>query len=84
MASVKLDDLRRLYHVPLHVAASNLQISETMVKRVARRFGIKKWPYRQVRMGAGVGSWGNLISGELCIRFVGSTRSYPVLKVKGR
>lgn len=50
VASVTLDDLRELFHVPLQTAAASLQISETMVKRVARKFGIKKWPYRQVRV----------------------------------
>jgi hypothetical protein len=49
VAAVTLDDLRGLFHVPLQAAAASLQISETMVKRVARKFGIKKWPYRQVR-----------------------------------
>ena len=50
VASVTLDDLREHFHVPLQAAAASLQISETMVKRVARKFGIKKWPYRQVRV----------------------------------
>jgi hypothetical protein len=40
--------LENFYHVPLNVAAKELNVSLTMLKKLCRQDGIKRWPHRQV------------------------------------
>jgi hypothetical protein len=41
-------DLRPLMHLTLEQAAEKLKVGTTVLKRVARKCGIGKWPSRQV------------------------------------
>ncbi|CAM9139107.1 unnamed protein product [Chrysoparadoxa australica] len=40
--------LERHYHTPLNVAAKELNVSLTMLKKLCRQYGVKRWPHRQV------------------------------------
>ncbi|KAG5188053.1 RWP-RK domain-containing protein, partial [Tribonema minus] len=40
--------LEEFYHVPLNIAARELSVSLTMLKKLCRQYGIKRWPHRQV------------------------------------
>ncbi|CAM9158754.1 unnamed protein product [Phaeothamnion confervicola] len=40
--------LERFYHKPLNQAAKDLNVSLTMLKKLCRQYGIKRWPHRQV------------------------------------
>lgn len=40
--------LEDFYHVPLNIAAKELNVSLTMLKKLCRQYGIKRWPHRQV------------------------------------
>eukprot|EP00960_Hanusia_phi_P030788 748843-Hanusia_phi.AAC.1 len=42
-------DLRQNFHLPLHTAAQKFGICTTAFKKLCRRFGIAKWPHRQLR-----------------------------------
>lgn len=44
-----LELLEQFYGMPLHVAAKRLGICQTAIKKVCRRLGIKKWPYKEMR-----------------------------------
>lgn len=41
--------LRHHFHLPLHTAAQKFGICTTAFKKLCRRFGIAKWPHRQLR-----------------------------------
>mmetsp|Transcript_12473 Transcript_12473/g.18126 ORF Transcript_12473/g.18126 Transcript_12473/m.18126 type:complete len:277 (-) Transcript_12473:302-1132(-) len=45
-----LELLQKFYGMPLHVAANQLGICQTAIKKVCRRLGIMKWPYKEMRM----------------------------------
>mmetsp|Transcript_20846 Transcript_20846/g.51233 ORF Transcript_20846/g.51233 Transcript_20846/m.51233 type:complete len:218 (+) Transcript_20846:660-1313(+) len=47
---LNLEMLEQFYGVPLHVAAKKLGICQTAIKKVCRRLGIKKWPYKEMRL----------------------------------
>lgn len=47
-ARLPLEVLESLYHVPLNVAAQELNVSLTMLKKLCRAYGVKRWPHRQV------------------------------------
>lgn len=47
-ARLPLDMLECFYHVPLNVAAQELHVSLTMLKKLCRAYGVKRWPHRQV------------------------------------
>lgn len=47
-ARLPLDVLECFYHVPLNVAAQELDVSLTMLKKLCRAYGVKRWPHRQV------------------------------------
>ncbi|CAM9395848.1 unnamed protein product, partial [Discosporangium mesarthrocarpum] len=40
--------LEKFYHVPLNHAARELNVSLTMLKKLCRQYGVKRWPHRQV------------------------------------
>lgn len=42
-------ELRQHFHLPLHTAAQKFGICTTAFKKMCRRFGIAKWPHRQLR-----------------------------------
>ena len=42
-------DLQRQFHLPLHTVAKRFGICTTALKKLCRRFGIAKWPHRQLR-----------------------------------
>lgn len=46
--SIKVDDLRRFFHLPLIEVAKKFGVCATLLKRVCRTNNIKKWPYRQI------------------------------------
>jgi len=41
--------LEQFYGLPLHVAARRLGICQTAIKKVCRRLGVKKWPFKEMR-----------------------------------
>ena len=47
-ARLPLEILERYYHVPLNIAANQLKVSLTMLKKLCRTYGVKRWPHRQV------------------------------------
>ncbi|CAM9415666.1 unnamed protein product, partial [Scytosiphon promiscuus] len=47
-ARLPLEVLECFYHVPLNVAAVQLDVSLTMLKKLCRTYGVKRWPHRQV------------------------------------
>jgi hypothetical protein len=46
---VTLKVLEDRYHLPLISVSRELQVSVTMLKKLARGLGITRWPYRQIR-----------------------------------
>ncbi|CAM9702374.1 unnamed protein product, partial [Choristocarpus tenellus] len=40
--------LEKYYHIPLNLAARELNVSLTMLKKLCRQYGVKRWPHRQV------------------------------------
>lgn len=47
-ARLPLEMLECFYHVPLNIAARQLNVSLTMLKKLCRAYGVKRWPHRQV------------------------------------
>eukprot|EP01041_Mallomonas_annulata_P003591 gene3591-7135_t len=47
--TIKVDDLRKFFHLPILQVAKQLGICTTLLKRICRCNNIKKWPYRQIR-----------------------------------
>jgi hypothetical protein len=47
--------IQECFELPLHVASERLGICMTAIKRVCRKMGIKKWPYREQRDRAPAG-----------------------------
>ncbi|MCA9508408.1 MAG: RWP-RK domain-containing protein [Myxococcales bacterium] len=41
------EDLASLYHLPIKDAANELSICTTLLKKICRQNGIKRWPHRQ-------------------------------------
>jgi len=48
-AQATLEDLAKWFHEPINTAAEKLGVSNTIIKRLCRKFGIERWPYRQIR-----------------------------------
>eukprot|EP00960_Hanusia_phi_P071432 767554-Hanusia_phi.AAC.3 len=46
---LSLELLEQFYNMPLHLAAKRLGICQTAIKKVCRKLGIKKWPYKEKR-----------------------------------
>lgn len=47
-ANMTLDDLRDYVHLPIEKAARRLNVCPTVVKRICRRNGLRRWPSRKV------------------------------------
>ncbi|KAI3973566.1 hypothetical protein MKW92_033292 [Papaver armeniacum] len=45
---ITLSDLTRWFHAPETTAATELQLSLTVIKNKCREFGVERWPYRTV------------------------------------
>ena len=48
-AAVTEKELRENFHLPLHTVAKKFGMCTTAFKKMCRRFGIAKWPHRQLR-----------------------------------
>jgi hypothetical protein len=46
---IKYDDLHRCFHLPLVEVAKRLGVCTTLLKKICRKLGVKKWPHRQIR-----------------------------------
>eukprot|EP00291_Cryptomonas_curvata_P027068 CAMPEP_0172177322 /NCGR_PEP_ID=MMETSP1050-20130122/15369_1 /TAXON_ID=233186 /ORGANISM="Cryptomonas curvata, Strain CCAP979/52" /LENGTH=354 /DNA_ID=CAMNT_0012849823 /DNA_START=218 /DNA_END=1279 /DNA_ORIENTATION=- len=49
MAAITEKELRESFHLPLHTVAKRFGMCTTAFKKMCRRFGIAKWPHRQLR-----------------------------------
>lgn len=47
---VTLRDLERYFEYPIEEVSKMMGVSTTIIKRLCRKYGIKRWPYRQVRI----------------------------------
>lgn len=45
---VSLRDLERYFEYPIEEVSRMMGVSTTIIKRLCRKYGIKRWPYRQV------------------------------------
>lgn len=45
---VTLRDLERYFEYPIEEVSKMMGVSTTIIKRLCRKYGIKRWPYRQV------------------------------------
>lgn len=43
-----LEELQGYMHLPLTEAARRLSICPSVVKKICRRYGVTRWPYRRV------------------------------------
>jgi RWP-RK domain len=46
---ITLELLQSYYNVPLAELAKELGLSLTLLKKICRKFGIQRWPHRQIR-----------------------------------
>ncbi|CAM9230162.1 unnamed protein product, partial [Choristocarpus tenellus] len=46
---VTLRDLERYFEYPIEEVSRMMGVSTTIIKRLCRKYGIKRWPYRQIR-----------------------------------
>lgn len=44
-----IDELKQVFHLPLAKAATRLSVCGTVLKKLSRRYGIARWPYRLIR-----------------------------------
>ncbi|KAJ0031148.1 hypothetical protein Pint_13716 [Pistacia integerrima] len=44
-----LEDLRNYFHLPIEEAARRLRLCPTVVKKICRRYGLHRWPYRKIK-----------------------------------
>jgi len=47
---IPLEELRRRFHLPLAEVAREFGVCMTFIKKTCRQYGIKRWPYRKVRL----------------------------------
>ena len=47
--SVRMEDLRKFFHLPIVEVARQLGTCTTALKKICRKNKINKWPYRQIR-----------------------------------
>jgi hypothetical protein len=47
--SLQLKELQTCFHLPMAEAAKNLKVCSTVLKKICRKYGISRWPYRQIR-----------------------------------
>ncbi|KAL0488674.1 hypothetical protein AKO1_008820 [Acrasis kona] len=45
----QLVEIKPFFHLPLEVAANNLNISKTKLKKLCREYGLQSWPYRRYK-----------------------------------
>lgn len=50
--SITLQELRLYFDKPIEEAAKAIGICSTLLKKICRRYNIKRWPYRQVMNAA--------------------------------
>ncbi|GAB4815554.1 hypothetical protein N2152v2_002600 [Parachlorella kessleri] len=48
-SDITQEDLAKWFHLPAEEACAKLGVSLTVLKRVCRKFGIKRWPFRKVK-----------------------------------
>jgi RWP-RK domain len=58
---ITLELLQSYYNVPLAELAKELGLSLTLLKKICRKFGIQRWPHRQIR------SLNKNAQGECCV-----------------
>ncbi|XP_073013734.1 uncharacterized protein [Typha latifolia] len=46
---LRLSDLMGYFHLPIAVAAKELNICSTALKKICRRYGIARWPHRKIK-----------------------------------
>ncbi|EFJ05382.1 hypothetical protein SELMODRAFT_73105, partial [Selaginella moellendorffii] len=46
---LKMSDLAQHFHLPINAAAKELGICPTVLKKICRRNGMRRWPHRKVR-----------------------------------
>ncbi|CAK7352838.1 unnamed protein product [Dovyalis caffra] len=44
-----LDDFRQYFHLPIEDASRRLNLCPTVVKKICRKFGMNRWPYRKIK-----------------------------------
>ncbi|KFK25847.1 hypothetical protein AALP_AA8G169800 [Arabis alpina] len=44
-----LDDLKKYFHLPIEKAAQTMEVCPTVLKKVCRRGGLRRWPYRKIK-----------------------------------
>ena len=45
---LKMSDLAQFFHLPINAAAKELGICPTVLKKICRRNGMRRWPHRKV------------------------------------
>ncbi|GAA0173491.1 hypothetical protein Leryth_000722 [Lithospermum erythrorhizon] len=45
---LELRDLATYFHLPIEVAAKEINVCPTVIKKICRRYGLGRWPYRKV------------------------------------
>jgi len=46
---LQISELQVVFHLPMAEAALKLGVCSTVLKKICRRNGISRWPYRQIR-----------------------------------
>ena len=41
--------VKTFFHLPMNIATQKLQIGSTALKKICRRYGIMRWPYRRIK-----------------------------------
>ncbi|KAL6776688.1 hypothetical protein ACKKBF_B30550 [Auxenochlorella protothecoides x Auxenochlorella symbiontica] len=57
VADITYEELSRCFNMPALQACAELGIGLTMVKRLSRKYGIMRWPYRKNRAERRVAGW---------------------------
>jgi hypothetical protein len=47
--TLHMNELQVVFHLPMAEAAVKLGVCSTVLKKICRRKGISRWPYRQIR-----------------------------------
>ncbi|KAI8537904.1 hypothetical protein RHMOL_Rhmol09G0060100 [Rhododendron molle] len=47
--NLTVKDLKRYFHLPIEVAASQMQVCPTVMKKICRKHGLKRWPHRRIK-----------------------------------
>ena len=43
-----LEEVGRHFHLPIEEASRRMKLCPTVLKKICRRYGIHRWPYRKV------------------------------------